>query len=73
MLSLKKLSKRTVSMQITTRLRGAGGMDGWQDVNKKLKGSKSHDRYVLTIGRMILFNCDGLETKVGRMVPYRPP
>ncbi len=60
-------------MQITTRLRGAGGMDGAQDANTKPKGSKSHDGYILMIVRMMLFNCEGLESKVGRMVPYRPP
>ncbi len=48
-------------------------MDGAQDANTKPKGSKSHDGYILMIVRMMLFNCEGLESKVGRMVPYRPP
>ncbi len=48
-------------------------MDGWQDANTKPKGSKSHDGYILMMGRMMLFNCVRLETEVGRMVPYRPP
>jgi len=49
------------------------GRDGWQDANTKPKGSKSHDGYILMMGRMTLFNCVRLETEVGRMVPYRPP
>ena len=48
-------------------------MDGAQDANTKPKVSKSHDGYILMIVRMMLFNCEGLETKVERMVPYRPP